>query len=185
MKVEQQKREKERIERERAERLKADRQRFESKPFDVIHKEYSKNPIYLIPRLIRHLLAVIFGIIPENTDDPDLKRKLAEQKALAEKKKAEKEEHERMEVYYRKYGQTFKYKFMRFIGDMKFKRKKRLEAKNKPRPKYTPPKRTAEEQAAINKEMKRLYKEYHVTPIMKIKRAIEEANLNRRMNRNG
>ena len=183
MKVEQQKREKERIERERAERLKADRQRFESKPFDVIRKEYSKNPIYLIPRLIKHLLAVIFGIIPEDTDDPDLKRKLAEQKALAEKKKAEKEEHERMEVYYRKYGQTFKYKFMRFIGDIKFKRKKRLEAKNKPKPKYTPPKRTAEEQAAINKEMKRLYKEYHVTPVMKIKRAIEEAKLNRRMNK--
>ncbi len=181
MKVEQQKREKERIERERAERLKADRQRFESKPFWTIYKEYSKNPIYLIPRLIRHLLAVIFGIIPEDTDDPDLKRKLAARKAAEEQKKREKEEHERMEVYYRKYGQTFRYKFMRFIGDVKFKRKKRLEAKNKPKPKYTPPNRTPEQQREIDKEMKRLYKEYHVTPLMKIKRAIEEYQINRRM----
>ena len=180
MKVEQQKREKERIEKERAERLKADRQRFESKPFRTIYKEYSKNPIYLIPRLIKHLLAVIFGIIPEDTDDPDLKRKLAEKKALAAKKKAEKEEHERMEVYYRKYGQTFRYKFMRFIGDIKFKRKKRLEAKNKPKPKYTPPNRTPEQQAEIDREMKRLYKEYHVTVFEKIKRVIEEIQINRR-----
>lgn len=183
MKLEQQKREKERIEKERADRLKADRQRFESKPFRTIYKEYSKNPIYLIPRLIRHILAVIFGIIPEDTDNPDLKRKLAERKRIEEQKKREKEEHERMEVYYRKYGQTFRYKFMRFIGDMKFKRKKRLEAKNKPKPKYTPPKRTAEEQAAIDKEMKRLYKEYHVTVFMKIKRYFEELELERRMDK--
>ncbi len=180
MKVEQQKREKERIEKERADRLKADRQRFESKPFRTIYKEYSKNPIYLIPRLIKHLLAVIFGIIPEDTDDPDLKRKLAEKKRIAEEKKREKEEHEKMEVYYRKYGQTFRYKFMRFIGDIKFKRKKRLEAKNKPKPKYTPPNRTPEQQREIDIEMKRLYKEYHVTVIEKIRRVIEEIQINRR-----
>ena len=88
MKIEQQKREKERAERERAERLKADRQRFESKPFRQIYKEYSRNPIYAIPRLIRYLCAILFGWIPEDTDDPDLKAKRAR---LEAEKQAEKE----------------------------------------------------------------------------------------------
>ena len=69
---------------------------------------------------------------------------------------------------------------MRFIGDIKFKRKKRLEAKNKPKPKYTPPNRTPEQRAEIDREMKRLYKEYHVTVFEKIKRVIEEIQINRR-----
>jgi signal peptidase I len=62
---------------------------------------------------------------------------------------------------------------MRFVSDMKFKRKKRLEQKNKPKPAYTPPVRTPEEQREIDIEMKRLYREYHVNAISKLIRAIE------------
>ena len=182
MKLEQQKREKERIERERAERLKAERQYFESKPFRTIYKAYSKNPIYLIPRLIKWVLAYVFGLIPEDTDDPDLKIKLAEMKKKKEALAREKEERDKMEVYYRKYAQTTKYRVMRDIADIKFKRKKRKDAKGKPKPVYVPPKRTAEEQAAINKEMKRLYKEYHVTIFEKIRRAVEDFRIRRKNN---
>ena len=172
IKLEQQKREKQRREEERAARLKAERAVFESKPFDVIRKQYSKNPIYLIPRLILRLLFILFGFIPKDTDNPDYKRILAER----EQKKHEEElitsEREKMEVYYKKYAPDFKYRIRRNIADAKFKRKKRKDAKKNPRPPvpYKPPKRTAEEQAAIDRQMKALYKEYHVGPIERLRR---------------
>ena len=170
MKLEQQKREKERIEKERAERLKAERQYFESKPFETIRREYSKNPIYAIPRLIRYILAMVFGIIPENADRPDFKfrrAELAEKKRLAEE---EKRKHNEMEFYYKKYAQTFHYRFWRKIGDIKFKRKRRREDKNRPKPVYKPPERTPEQQREIQQYMQKLYKEYHVGRIEKIRR---------------
>ncbi|SHM59402.1 signal peptidase I [Ruminococcus flavefaciens] len=172
-KLEQQKLERERAEAERAQRLKAERQHFESKPFKEIYREYSWNPIYALIRLIRHILAVVFGIIPEDTDNPRYKQLLAEKQQKKQEKEREKQEREHMEMYYKKYGQDFKYRFRRFIADMKFKRKKAKEMKNKPRPAYTPPVRTPEEQKAIDMEMKRLYKEYRVSLVKKIRRAVE------------
>jgi len=169
-KLEQQKLEKERAEKERAQRLKAERQHFENKPFREIYREYSWNPIYAIIRLIRHILAVVFGIIPKDTDNPRYKQLLAEKELKKLQKEQEKQEREKMEVYYKKYGQDFKYRFRRFIADMKFKRKKAKEMKNKPRPAYTPPVRTPEEQKTIDLEMKRLYKEYRVSLIEKVRR---------------
>ncbi len=56
-------------------------------PFQEIYREYSYNPIYLIPRLIMYLLAILFNLIPEDTDNPDLIKKLEvikEQKRIAE-----------------------------------------------------------------------------------------------------
>lgn len=172
-KLEQQRREKERAEAERAQRLKADRQRFESKPFREIYREYSWNPIYVLIRLIRHILAVVFGIIPEDTDDPRYRKLLAEKKAKNEQKEQEKQQRKDMEAYYKKYARSVKYDLMRFIGDMKFKRKKRRADKDKPRPAYTPPNRTPEEQKAIDMEMKRLYKEYRVSFVEKVRRSVQ------------
>ena len=174
LKLEQQKKEKERAERERAQRLKADRQRFESKPFREIYKEYSKNPIYAIPRLFRFILAFVFGIIPEDTDNPDLKEKLAKRKAEQEAKEIAERKRIEMEGYYKKYAQSFKYRFMRKIADIKFKRKKRKQDKNRPRPPYKPPVRTPEEQREIDQMMKKLYKQYHVTVFEKFRRWQEE-----------
>ena len=170
MKLEQQKKEKERRERERAERLKAERNKFEAKPFEQIRWEYSKNPIRLLQRLFIYIFAVWFHIIPEDTDDPDyrkLRADLEEKKRIREKEAAERDA---MEVYYRKYAGTFKYRFRRYLEDRKFKKKRKLAAKNKPKPAYTPPVRTPEEQREIDIEMKRLYREYHVTRIEKIRR---------------
>ena len=170
MKLEQQKKEKERRERERAERLKAERNKFEAKPFRQIRWEYSKNPIRLLQRLFTYILAVWFHIIPEDTDDPDyrkLRADLEEKKRIREKEAAERDA---MEVYYRKYAGTFKYRFRRYLEDRKFKKKRKMAAKNKPKPTYTPPKRTPEEQREIDLEMKRLYREYHVSRFEKIRR---------------
>lgn len=174
LKLEQQKKEKERRERERAERLKAERNKFEAKPFEQIRWEYSKNPIRLLQRLFTYILAVWFHIIPEDTDDPDYKKlraDLEEQKRQREKEAAERDA---MEVYYRKYAGTFKYRFRRYLEDRKFKKKRKLAAKNKPKPTYTPPNRTPEQQREIDLEMKRLYREYHVSIIEKIRRARKE-----------
>ena len=169
-KAEQQRREKERADAERAQRLKAERQYFESKPFDEIRKEYSRNPLRMLMRLIRHILAVVFGIIPENTDNPDYK--VLREKKLAEKaeKQREKDERNKMEVYYRKYAKTFKYRMIQFREDQKFKRKRAKLRRSKPLPVYKPPVRTAEEELAIRTEMQRLYKEYHVSTAEKLRR---------------
>ncbi|WP_303825317.1 signal peptidase I [Ruminococcus flavefaciens] len=172
-KLEQQRLEKERAEKERAARLKAERKRIESKPFREIYREYSWNPIYVIIRLIRHFLAVVLGIVPEDTDNPRYKQILADKKNKRELKEHEKQERQDMEVYYKKYARSAKYDLMRFIGDMKFRRKKRLADKNKPKSAYTPPVRTPEEQKAIDAEMKRLYREYHVSVPKKLVRAVE------------
>ena len=173
-KLEQQRQEKERFEAERAARLKADRAKFEAKPFEQIRWEYSHNPIRLLQRLIQYILVYWFHIIPEDTDNPDHKRLRAE---LAEKKRIKEEEaaeRDKMEVYYRKYAGTFKYRFRRYLADRKFKKKKKLEAKSRPKPTYTPPKRTPEEQREIDLEMKRLYREYHVSLWQKLARAHKE-----------
>ena len=172
IKLEQQKREKQRKEEERAARLRAERAAYEKKPFDVIRKQYSKNPVYLIPRLIMQALFLVFGYIPKNTDNPDYKRMLAEREEKKREEAIIASEREKMEVFYRKYSPDTKYRIRRYIADVKFKRKKRKQAKQNPRPPvpYNPPKRTEREQAAINRRMKALYKEYHVGPIERLKR---------------
>ncbi|MEE5993300.1 MAG: DUF2357 domain-containing protein [Oscillospiraceae bacterium] len=169
-KLEQQRREKERAERERAERLKVKRQHFENKPFQEIYREYSYNPIYLIPRLIMYLLVVLFNLIPEDTDNPDWIKKLEaikEQKRIAE---IEKEKQFEMESYYRKYARTFRYQILRDIEDIRFRRKKRKRLKGKPLPLYEEPYRTEEQKKELQREMQRLYREYHVSWFEKIRR---------------
>lgn len=180
MKLEQQRREKERIEAERAQRLKAERQRFEQKPFREIYREYSWNPIYVLIRLVRNLLAVWFNVIPADTDNPDYRKLRAERLAEAERREQETQKRSEMEVYYRKYAQEAKYQLMRLIADIKFKRKKRLQQKNKSKPAYTPPKRTPEEQLAIDREMKRLYREYRVSSLEKFSRVLDARRRERR-----
>lgn len=174
MRIEQQKKEKERREKERAQRLKAERLHFESKPFEVIRREYSKNPIWAIPRLIRWILAMVFGIIPEDTDNPAFKAKRAELEEKKRQKAEARKQQEIMERYYRKYAHTFKYRLLRSIDDRKFKKKRRQQMKGKPKPKYIPPQRTAEEQKAIDDRIKALYKEYHVSALEKLRRRHEE-----------
>lgn len=169
-KIEQEREEKERLERERAARLKAERQYFEAKPFQVIRHEYSWNPVWAIPRLIRWVLAMVFGIIPKDTDNPDFKIRRAQLEERRRIRQAEREEHDRMEVFYRKYAQTAHYRFLRYLDDQKFKRKRRKEARGKPKPVYNPPVRTPEQEAEIRREMKRLYREYHVTVFERIHR---------------
>ena len=169
VKREQQQREKERTETERAQRLKAERQYFESKPFEEIRREYTKNPYWVLVRLIRHILVMVFGIIPKDTDRPDYKER---RQMLIDKKEAQKQEkakHDQMEAYYKKYAQTFKYRTLRKIADRKFQRKRKLAMKNKPRPEYKS-KLTPEQQLAVQKEMNALYKEYHVSVFEHIRR---------------
>ena len=54
------------------------------------------------------------------------------------------------------------------------KRKKKLEAKNKPKPVYNPPQRTPLEEAKLKMEMERLYREYHVSLIERSRRWWDE-----------
>lgn len=170
----QQQREQERRERERAERLKAERESFENKNINEIFKEYSKNPYYMAKRGITYVLAHAFGIIPVVTDNPDYIRmfKVKKEKELAEaeRKRAERE----IEIIYEKYAPYLKYDVKRRIKNRQFKKRKRLERKNRPPRPYIPPQRTAEEQKAIDTEMKRLYKEYHVSAFGRMARHLKE-----------
>ncbi|SEP91179.1 protein of unknown function [Lachnospiraceae bacterium RM5] len=170
MKLEQQKREKVLREEERAARLKAERTRLESKTLKEIRKQYSYNPVYLIPRIFMKLLFVLFGYIPKDTDNPDQVRILERRKKMKVFFEELSEGREKMEVYYKKYAPNTKYRVRRDIDDIKFKRKKRKAAKNSPKPAYVPPKRTLEEQKAINAQMKKYYKEYHINIFKRIYR---------------
>ena len=162
MKREQQQREKERAEAERAQRLKAERQYFENKPFKQIRREYSRNLFWMLIRLIRHILAMVFGIIPADTDRPDYKERRRMLQQRREEKQREKEERTKMEVFYKKYAQTFKYRTLRKIQDRKFQRKRKKERRNQPRPPYHS-RLTPEQQLEVQKQMRALYKEYHVS----------------------
>ena len=170
----QQQREQERRERERAERLKAERESFENKNINEIFKEYSKNPYYMAKRGITYVLAHAFGIIPVVTDNPDyirmFKVKKEKEQAEAERKRAERE----IEIIYEKYAPYLKYDVKRRIKNRQFKKRKRHERKNRPPRPYIPPQRTAEEQKAIDAEMKRLYKEYHVSAVGRMARHLKE-----------
>ena len=177
IKLEQQKKEKEQREKERALRLKAKRKEYEEKPFDEIRKAYSKNPIYAIPRFFRWLLFVLFGIIPKDTDNPDQQRILAERAEAARREEYEKTEREKFDAYYKKYATNFPYNIKRFFADQKFKRKRRKAAKNKPKPVFNPPKRTAEETRAIEMQMRSLYKEYHVGMIARFRRYLHDRKI--------
>lgn len=174
MKLEQQRKAKELKEKERAIRLKAERAVYEAKPFREIYKDYTWNPIYSIPRFFRWLLFVLFGIIPKDTDNPDQKRILLEKEELARKEEYERGEREKFDVYYAKYATNFPYNIKRFIADQKFKRKKKKADKDKPKPVFVKPQRTPEEEKAIEVNMKRLYKEYHVKLGLRIKRFFED-----------
>lgn len=169
IKREQQQREKERAETERAQRLKAERQYFENKPFKEIRREYSRNLFWMLVRLIRHILAMVFGIIPEDTDRPDYKERRRMLQEKRDEKQREKDERTKMEVYYKKYAQTFKYRTMRKIQDRKFQKKRKKERLSRPLPVYKP-KYSPEQQAEINKEMRALYKKYHVSKFERMRR---------------
>ena len=173
LKLNKQRKEAEAKEVVRARKLRADRDYFINKPYDVIRKEYSKDPIHVIGRGFMLFLFKAFDYIPSDTDNPDYKRILAQRAIIAEAKKREEEERSKMEILYKKYSTDTKYQVRRDIADIKWKRKKRNEAKNKPKPQYTPPKRTEEEQAEIDRRMRALYKEYHVGVIERIRRWIK------------
>ena len=106
-----------------------------------------------------------------------IKLRMAEHAERVRIRNEERAERDRMEVFYRKYAQTFYYRFLRWIDDQKFKKKKRLEAKNKPKPVYTPPKRTPEQEEEHRLEMRRLYREYHVSVIERFRRWNEEQQI--------
>ena len=178
MKLEQQKREKENREKERAARLRADRKAHEELPFHEIYKRYTKNPIYAIPRFFSWLLFVLFGRIPKDTDSPLQKRILRERAEKAQQVEYEKSEREKFQVYYNKYATNYPYNVKRFFADRKFKKKKKKEMASRPKPVFNPPQRTPEEQRAIDMEMKRLYKEYHVGIIEATKRWIKKHKKN-------
>lgn len=180
-KEEQQRREQERRETERANRLRAERARIESKDVSEIYREYSKNPYHVVRRGIRDFLSNAFGIIPKDTDNPDLIKKLAERDELNRKREEERASENELRTLFEKYSPTFGYRFKRSIKNAKFKRKKRKEAKQNPKPKYVPVNRTPEEEKALNDQMKQLYKKYHVNFVMKLRRYVEEKRLEMRM----
>ncbi len=177
MKLEQQKKEEERIAAEKAARLKEMRNYYESKPFEVIYREYSYNPIYLIPRLVTMLLVVLFNRIPEDTDNPDWKHKAEVLQKEREAKRLADEEHKTMENFYRKYAHSPKYVLLRSIDDAKFRRKRKKQNKNAPRQPYVPPERTPQEQLEIATQMKKYYREYHVGIVERVKRWLQEEEL--------
>ena len=152
----------------------ADRARIESKSFEEIYREYSKNPLHMLRRGTRAAMVRLFGRIPDGTDNPDW----IKQREQAEIDKREKEELRRrereLEELFAKYSPELRYKLKRDRDFRKFKRKRRKLNKNKPRPQYIPVQRTAEEQRAHDQQIAALYKEYYVSAPRRALRSIKE-----------
>lgn len=166
----------EREEREklRAEKLKEMRAYLEQKSFDEIYPEYSKNPIYVIRRSLLRLISLIRqdgAVIREgDSDDPQLIERIAREAAAKAQAERDAKEMAEMQVLYEKYSPNFmqrtKHRFKQLFG----KKRKKVYVM----PAQMPPVRSPKEQRAHDRQMRELFRKYHVSFITKLIRKIKK-----------
>ncbi|MGN0576322.1 MAG: DUF2357 domain-containing protein [Ruminococcus sp.] len=123
--------EREKVNAERVQRLRAERKIVESKPFEVIYAEYSKNPYYVAKRGIRHILKAMghtentSKMTPEQLEllkiDQRLEKyRLEEKRAEQERRLREKEEKNRVQDVFDMYSSSAfrqrRYKIRKFFS---------------------------------------------------------------------
>ena len=175
---------KEKLEREkrekiRAERLRQERQMYEKRDFKTIYLAYSRSPLCVIRRFFILLWSVIFNIPMVPDVDPKYWRAEHPKKHLLEpllETKAEHEENVLMDKYYHKYATVFPYNVKRFIADTKYRltHKKVLSEAEKEKIRKSLPVRTPEEQKEYDRNIRRLFRKYHVLLIVRIFRHFSE-----------
>ena len=176
-KEDEQRREKEEREKVRAEKLKKMRNYLETKPFEEIYPEYSKNPVYVISRQVRRIISNIrmdgSYICEGDTSEPMLIERFATEEANKRQAEREREEAAEMEKLYSKYIPNRRQKF-------EIRRKKRLDKKKKKiykMPAEPPIQRSPEEQKAYDKMMNEIFRKYRVSSFEKAKRKFKEIQM--------
>lgn len=166
----------EREEREklRAEKLKEMRAYLEQKSFDEIYPEYSKNPIHVIRRSLRRLISLIRqdgAVIREgDSDDPKLIERIAAEAAAKVQAQRDEKEMAEMQVLYEKYTPNFRQRTKQSFKALFAKKRKKVYVM----PAQMPVQRSPKEQRAYDRQMKELFRKYHVSFITKLIRKIKK-----------
>lgn len=166
----------EREEREklRAEKLKEMRAYLEQKSFDEIYPEYSKNPIHVIRRSLRRLISLIRqdgAVIREgDSDDPKLIERIAAEAAAKAQAQRDEKEMAEMQVLYEKYTPNFRQRTKQSFKALFAKKRKKVYVM----PAQMPVQRSPKEQRAYDRQMKELFRKYHVSFITKLIRKIKK-----------
>lgn len=166
----------EREEREklRAEKLKEMRAYLEQKSFDEIYPEYSKNPVHIIRRSLRRLISLIRqdgAVIREgDSDDPKLIERIAAEAAAKAQVQRDEKEMAEMQVLYEKYTPNFRQRTKQRFKALFAKKRKKVYVM----PAQMPVQRSPKEQRAYDRQMKELFRKYHVSFITKLVRKIKK-----------
>lgn len=166
----------EREEREklRAEKLKEMRAYLEQKSFDEIYPEYSKNPVHIIRRSLRRLISLIRqdgAVIREgDSDDPKLIERIAAEAAAKAQAQHDEKEMAEMQVLYEKYAPNFRQRTKQRFKALFAKKRKKIYVM----PAQMPVQRSPKEQRAYDRQMKELFRKYHVSFITKLVRKIKK-----------
>lgn len=166
----------EREEREklRAEKLKEMRAYLEQKSFDEIYPEYSKNPVHIIRRSLRRLISLIRqdgAVIREgDSDDPKLIERIAAEVAAKAQAQHDEKEMAEMQVLYEKYTPNFRQRTKQRFKALFAKKRKKVYVM----PAQMPVQRSPKEQRAYDRQMKELFRKYHVSFITKLVRKIKK-----------
>lgn len=166
----------EREEREklRAEKLKEMRAYLEQKSFDEIYPEYSKNPIHVIRRSLRRLISLIRqdgAVIREgDSDDPKLIERIAAEAAAKAQAQRDEKEMAEMQVLYEKYTPNFRQRTRQSFKALFAPKRKKVYVM----PAQMPVQRSPKEQRAYDRQMKELFRKYHVSFITKLIRKIKK-----------
>ena len=166
----------EREEREklRAEKLKEMRAYLEQKSFDEIYPEYSKNPIHVIRRSLCRLISFIRqdgAVIREgDSDDPKLIERIAAEAAAKAQAQRDEKEMAEMQVLYEKYTPNFRQRTKQSFKALFAKKRKKVYVM----PAQMPVQRSPKEQRAYDRQMKELFRKYHVSFITKLIRKIKK-----------
>lgn len=166
----------EREEREklRAEKLKEMRAYLEQKSFDEIYPEYSKNPVHIIRRSLRRLISLIRqdgAVIREgDSDDPKLIERIAAEAAAKAQAQHDEKEMAEMQVLYEKYAPNFRQRTKQRFKALFAKKRKKVYVM----PAQMPVQRSPKEQRAYDRQMKELFRKYHVSFITKLVRKIKK-----------
>ena len=177
-KAEEEKQQKEREEREkeRADKLRKMRAEIETKSFDEIYPEYSRNIFYVIRREVLYRISRARNdgvyIREGDSDNPMLVERIAAQAEAKQQALKEAEEQKEMNVFYEKYAPTRWQKFRKTFKRIFGKKKKKIYRM----PAVMPPERTPKEQREHDKQIHALFRKYHVSFITKIIRKIKKEN---------
>lgn len=166
--------EREEKEKLRAEKLKEMRAYLEQKSFDEIYPEYSKNPVHIIRRCLRRLISLIRqdgAVIREgDSDDPKLIERIAAEAAAKAQAQHDEKEMAEMQVLYEKYAPNFRQRTKQRFKALFAKKRKKVYVM----PAQMPVQRSPKEQRAYDRQMKELFRKYHVSFITKLVRKIKK-----------